>query len=118
MTHDEYSKQILKTKPNFTSLSNSHISNDCKDLIKGMLNLNINERLSLSEIKTHVWLLNTQKVIEQKEIDKLDIEGFISGLNQEEYLYDSISEKEIDIQNTKSQTLESACFPINYNNSN
>ena len=42
---------------------NIDVSNDCMDLLKKILNVNPNERITIKEIKNHSWLNNNNNVI-------------------------------------------------------
>ena len=54
----ELNKRILNGK-----FPNIDVSNDCMDLLKKILNVNPNERITIKEIKNHSWLNNNNNVI-------------------------------------------------------
>lgn len=54
--------RINETKINFDEGNWKHVSNEAKDLVKRMLNLDPRQRISASNILKHPWFLNTDNL--------------------------------------------------------
>lgn len=46
----------IKRGVSFSNKPKQHISDDCKDLIRSMLDLDFTKRISIEDIKCHRWL--------------------------------------------------------------
>jgi len=66
-------KLILSAKYNFNPKRWENISNDAKDLVRGLLTVDPQKRYSTKDIKTHPWIL--QHVKRKKKVKKECIYG-------------------------------------------
>ena len=90
MSVTDYSKCLDKTELTFEG---NKISECCRDLLKGLLEKNINERMSFDHVYSHPWIVYTEQK-SQEILDKYstDPEKMIHEMNK-------VFIKEEDFQN-------------------
>jgi len=83
MEFEDYSKTLKITNPSFVGQKGQTISNLCRNLLEGMLEKDINKRLTLEQISNHQWSTTMNFLIEDiKEKFPNNPEKIISELNK------------------------------------
>jgi hypothetical protein len=97
MSVTDYSKTLEKADLTFEG---NKISEACKDLLKGLLEKNINDRMSFDHVISHPWIVYTEaKAQEISEKYSSDPEKMIQEMNK-------VVSKEEDFKNEYCYDLE------------